>query len=238
MSASPHGDQTPKYYAITQHLTELVAELAEGDPIPPERELAARFAVSRVTARQAVQDLLVAGRLRRRGRGTVVAGPKLTQPLGLDSYTTGLRRMGRQPGRVLVGLRTEPADACTADLLALDRAATVIRLERLLLADDEVIGLEETALPLDRFPDLPRDFDPTTSLYAYLATQQARFSRASEQIETVLADPREASLLEINPSTPMLLLHRTSYDMADRPVERVRSLFRGDRVSFTADLTQ
>ena len=81
-----------------------------------------------------------------------------------------------------------------------------------------------------------RDFDPETSLYAYLAEVGTEFSRASEQIETVLADPREANLLDVNPATPMLLLRRTSHDTAGHPVERVRSLFRGDRVSFTTDL--
>jgi GntR family transcriptional regulator len=233
VSAAP---EPPKYYAITRHLTALVADLAEGDPVPTERDLAARFGVSRVTARQAVQDLVVAGRLRRQGRGTVVAGPKLTQPLALGSYTDGLRRMGLRPGRELVGLDTDAADPDTAAALGVAAAAPVIRLERILLADDEPVGLEETRMSADRFPDLVRDFDPTTSLYAYYERVGTAFSRATEQIETVLADPREAGLLDVNPATPMLLLHRTSYDVAECPVERVRSLFRGDRVSFTSDL--
>ena len=229
-------DATPKYYAISRHLTALIADLGEGDPVPTERDLASRFGVSRTTARQAIADLLVAGRLRRQGRGTVVAGPKLTQPLGLGSYTDGLRRAGRRPGRALVGMRTGPVDPSTAAVLGLDADDPVIALERVLLADDEPVGLEETMLPAARFPDLVHDFDPSTSLYAYLAGIGTVFARASEQIETVLADPREADLLDVNPATPMLLLHRTSHDAQGRPVERVRSLFRGDRVSFTAVL--
>lgn len=228
--------QVPKYYAITRHLTALVADLAEGEPVPTERTLAARFGVSRVTVRQAVQDLVVAGRLRRQGRGTVVAGPKLTQPLALGSYTDGLRRMGLRPGRTLVGRETGPADAVIAAALGLAEDDPVVRLERILLADDEPVGLEETVVAVARFPDLVRDFDPTTSLYAYYARVGTVFARATEQIETVLADPREAGLLDVAPATPMLLLHRISHDADDRPVERVRSLFRGDRVSFTTDL--
>jgi GntR family transcriptional regulator len=226
----------PRYHAITRHLTELVAARDVGDPVPTERDLAARFGVSRVTARQAVQELVVAGRLRRRGRGTVVAGPKLTQPLALGSYTDGLRAMGLRPGRALVDLATVPADPTTAAALELPADGAVVALERILLADDEPIGLERTELSAARFPDLVDDFDPTTSLYAYLAGVGTVFSRAHEQIETVLAEPREAELLEVNPATPMLLLRRTSHDREDRPVERVRSLFRGDRVSFTAEL--
>lgn len=235
MSTEATG-RAPKYYAISTHLLGMIADMAEGDPVPTERDLAARFGVSRVTARQAVQELLVAGRLRRQGRGTVVGAPKLTQPLALGSYTDGLRATGRRPGRAVVAVDEGPADAALARHLAIAVGDPVIRLERVLLADDEPVGLEETRLPTARFPDLIADFDAATSLYAYLDSVGVTFSRAVEQIETVLADPREAGLLEVNPSTPMLLLHRTTHDVDDRPVERVRSLFRGDRVSFTTEL--
>jgi GntR family transcriptional regulator len=43
-------------------------------------------------------------------------------------------------------------------------------------------------------------------------------------------------LLETNPAAPMLLLNRVSRDAAGRPIERVRSLFRGDRFSFVTTL--
>ncbi|PQP54558.1 GntR family transcriptional regulator, partial [Mycolicibacterium austroafricanum] len=66
--------------------------LQEGDPFPPERELAARFGVARETVRQALHELLVEGRIERRGRGTVVSRPKLVQPLSLRSYTEGAQR--------------------------------------------------------------------------------------------------------------------------------------------------
>ena len=61
----------------------LLADLTEGDPVPAERELAARFSVAREPVRQALHELLVEGRIERRGRGTVVSKPKLTQPLSL-----------------------------------------------------------------------------------------------------------------------------------------------------------
>jgi DNA-binding GntR family transcriptional regulator len=42
--------------------------------------------------------------------------------------------------------------------------------------------------------------------------------------------------LETNPAAPMLLLNRVARDAAGRPIERVRSLFRGDRFSFVTTL--
>ncbi|MET9967451.1 UTRA domain-containing protein [Streptomyces sp. NPDC006356] len=37
-------------------------------------------------------------------------------------------------------------------------------------------------------------------------------------------------------TTPMLLIHRMSRHSEGRPLERVRSLYRGDRFSFTTQL--
>ena len=63
-----------------------------------------------------------------------------------------------------------------------------------------------------------------------------RFGEGEEIVETVIATPREAELLKATQSLPMLLLHRTSRDTDGRPIEAVRSLFRGDRVGFRATL--
>jgi GntR family transcriptional regulator len=52
----------------------------------------------------------------------------------------------------------------------------------------------------------------------------------------VLATPREALLIGTPPALPMLLIHRISRDTEGRPLERVRSLYRGDRFSFTTHL--
>jgi GntR family transcriptional regulator len=226
----------PKYRAVTEHLTRLLDELGEGTAIPAERELAQRFAVSRVTVRQAVQELLVAGRLRRQGRGTVVAGPKVVQRLILGSYTEQLVEQGRRPGRRLVAATRAPAAAELAAELRIEPGQDVVELERVLLADGRPVGLELTRLPLARFPRLLAEFDPVTSLYAYVRSTGVEFDTATERIETVLANPREAALLETNPGVPMLLLNRLSLDPAGRPIERVRSLFRGDRFSFVTTL--
>jgi GntR family transcriptional regulator len=113
----------------------------------------------------------------------------------------------------------------------------VFHLERLLFADDERVGLESTYLSAARFPALAADFDLRTSLYAYLRTLGVVLADADERIETVLASPREVQLVGTSPALPMLLLNRVTRDRDGLPVECVRSLYRGDRFSFTAHLT-
>nr|WP_162500980.1 GntR family transcriptional regulator [Nocardia panacis] len=228
----------PKSYVVRTELERILAELAEGDPVPSERDLAVRFAVARETVRQALRDLLVEGRIRRQGRGTVVSRPKLVQPLSLRSYTQNALSYGLLPGRILVGWDDVPADADTARDLEVPVGTPVMHLERVLLADGERIGLESTFLRLDRFGVLRDTYDPTTSLYAAMAALGAVLGHATERIETVLASPREAALLECTTALPLLLLHRRSIDQHGHPVERVRSLYRGDRIAFEAMLTR
>lgn len=224
----------PKAYLIRTELDGLLAGLDIGDPVPAERELAVRFGVARETVRQALHELLVEGRIERRGRGTVVSQPKLTQPLSLRSYTEGALQMGRTPGRLLVGWEDVRADAEIAAALAIPRGTKVMHLERVLLADGARIGLESTYLAVRRFGWLRQSFDPTTSLYAAVRASGVEFGAALERIETALPSPREAALLGTTTGMPVLMLNRRTVDTADEPIELVRSLYRGDRIAFEA----
>jgi GntR family transcriptional regulator len=226
-----------KPHAVRTALDEILDGLIEGDAFPPERELATRFGVARETVRQALHELLVEGRIERRGRGTVVSKPKLVQPLSLRSYTEGALRMGRKPGRLLITWEDVEATPDLAAALGVPDGDAVMHLERVLLADGQRIGLESTYLSRHRFGQFTETFDPTTSLYAAIRATGVQFGSASERVETVLASPREAGLLESTTAMPMLRLNRRSLDTDGRPIEVVRSLYRGDRVAFEAILT-
>ncbi|MCT4356086.1 GntR family transcriptional regulator [Streptomyces sp. Je 1-79] len=236
-SGIPEHGRIPKYYAVKAKVASLIDELGEGGLLPTERDLALRYEVSRETVRQALRELLLEGRLRRQGRGTVVAGPKLEQPLSLASYTEGVRRQGRRPGRTLISLDRFPCPDTLAPEIGVRRGEPVWHMERVLLADDERVGLESTYVSVARAPRLDGEFDPDSSFYRYLSEKLGiTFGDADERIETVLATPREALLIGTPPALPMLLIHRISRDTSGRPLERVRTLYRGDRFSFTAHL--
>ena len=149
-----------KPYLVRTAVDDLLADLAEGDAVPPERELAARFGVSRETVRQALHELLVEGRIERRGRGTVVSRPKLVQPLSLRSYTEGAAERGRVPGRLPVTWEDIAASAEMAEALEISPGDTVMHVERVLLADGQRIGLESTYLPKSPVRCVHRDLRP------------------------------------------------------------------------------
>ncbi len=71
-------------------------ELAPGDRLPPERELAGQFGVSRTVVRDAVKTLSGRGILRvRRGAGNFVADPEEAAPADLAAFAGGLAPGGR-----------------------------------------------------------------------------------------------------------------------------------------------
>lgn len=236
MKATASQPRILKHQVVRTQVEALVDTLAEGDPVPAERELATRFDVSRETVRAALRELLVAGRIERRGRGTVIAGPKVVQPLILGSYTEAALAAGLSVGRELVGWTDLTADEALAADLDVEPGVPILELERVLLVDGVRVGLERTRLPAHRFAGLDEDFDHTSSLYAAIRSRGIEFARAVERIEAAMPDAREAALLDADPRTPMLLLSRVSYDRDDVPIEHRRSLYRGDRMAFVANV--
>src|SRR4030095_4776767 len=100
MSPSTNTDKPgqTRYRAIEGYLRSLVEGAGPGDPLPSEAELWERFSVSRMTVRQAPQELTNDGLVeRRRGQGTFVAQrPVHRHPGVFLSFTEEMNRRGAQ----------------------------------------------------------------------------------------------------------------------------------------------
>src|SRR6516162_7788592 len=104
----------------------LAGDISDGS-LPPETQLPSedglieRFKVSRTTVRKAIQNLVERGLVEvRRGKGTFVAEPKITQELTeLTGFVEDMRALGRTPTARLVGKCVVTADRTVAKHLAL-----------------------------------------------------------------------------------------------------------------------
>ena len=227
--------KVPKYYQVKQEIEQLIDPLEPGAPIPTERELAERFSTSRTTVRQAIADLVVAGRLERtQGSGTFVSQPKAVQIRQLTSFSDDLTSQGLDPGDKILAVERMAAPADVARALGVRAGSWVYRLERLRGAHGDPIA-HETAWLVGRFPRLGPEVERRGSLYRTLReVYDVELGEVVDEIETVLAAPREAALLGVETGLPMLLIHRTGYDRSGCRVEWTRSVFRGDRFKFVA----
>jgi GntR family transcriptional regulator len=225
-----NGSQ-PKYRLLREALIERIRDLPEGSALPTERELCADFGVSRATVRHALQRLESEQRIyRRQGKGTFVARRKIEQRLGLTSHTEEMRARGMVPGSKLIDVSRIPASSEVATALRLAEGTELLQIERLRLADGEPIAIEVLYLQAERFDGISAALGESGSFYQLLHSDYGvELASAEETIEAVIAGAREAGLLGCGQAAPLLLLSRLSLDTRGRPIEYVRSLYRGDR---------
>ena len=106
----------------------------------------------------------------------------------------------------------------------------VFRLRRVRYSDGLPMGIECSCLPQLLCPDLLETFDPSTSLYETLAEQYGiQMEVTDEVVEVGSATAEEAALLKIASGSPVFLFTRTCYAENGKPLEFVKSTYRGDR---------
>ena len=239
MTTADARPREPKYYTVKRHLLETHRTLPPGSPVPTERELAAELSTSRTTVRQALVELVAEGRLvRRQGAGTFIAEPKMTWPLHLTSFTEAAAANGFAASTRLIAAGRVRAEAEVASRLGLAAGAPVVRIERLRLADDRPMAVETSHLSARRFPNLSRHIRRRPVAVRAAARGLRRRPGAGRGAHRhragVAAGGRPA---RHRTGAPMLVLGRHSRDADGAPVEWVTSWYRGDRVTFVADLS-
>ena len=229
----------PRYQQLAEHIAGLISAgtLADGSPLPPERELAERADVSRVTVRKAMDALSQRGLVeQRRGSGSYVRreAPRLKQSLSsLVSFSETMVARGFQStSRVLqAGLFGPSPDEMMA--LGLGPEARVARLRRLRSADDTPVALEMSTLPADV---LPHPEKVGASLYEVLRADGLAPVRAIQRISAVSIGRADSELMKLPESTPLLRIDRTAFLATGRPVEFTTGLYRSDIYDFVAEL--
>jgi len=219
-----------RYREIEQFLRALIATATTGDPLPTEAELCTRFGVSRMTVRQALQELSNGGLIdRRRGRGTFVAARPLHRRPGVFlSFTEEMAHRGLVASSRLLSAGISPARAEEVVDLRLSDDADVVRIERIRLAGGVPIAFEDAALVVDHAGVLASDLR-AGSLHAGLNEIGVVASSATGTVTARLARRAETRLLETAASAALLVEMRLLFAQNGRPFERTESRYVADR---------
>jgi len=215
--------------------------LRVGDQLPTEDSLIARFEVSRITVRRAIQNLVSRGLVEiRRGRGTFVAAPKISQELTeLTGFVEDMRALGRKPTARVISKEIVTADTTVARQLALTKGERVVRIRRVRLADDVPISFDETYLPLAIGKKIMKNNLKVQPIFSLLESKYSvPLIEAEYKLEAVAAPSDVAVALGVQQGGPMFRIERTSYSIGSKPVDYEKLYYRGDVVRFVTRLSR
>jgi GntR family transcriptional regulator len=235
--------EIPLYRRIEEDLLTQITEggLQPGEMIPPERELCEHYGVSRITVRRAISELETSGYVRRhQGKGTFVSRSRIQREMGrLLSFSEEMQAQGHVPGSKLLNLQHRPADRAIASLLQLREGEPIWIVERLRLADDEIISLSISYLhlPLEVYIT-PQELSGQSSLWSLLAYKGVRITEGNTTVRAIVADSDYAELLGVEEGEPLLVREGVNYAMEEQPVpvEAFEIVSRADRYEYSLHL--
>jgi len=216
-----------KHVQVREYVRNLVAGTEAGTPAPSERELVHHFGVARMTVRQALDALVAEGLLERiPGRGTFVADNRHEQSPRLTGFTEEMTHRGMKPGSRTLLARIESAGPGVARALEIGVGERVLHWQRLRLADQVPMCVEDAYLAASMVPGLMENLP--LSLYDELERRHLAPTWGEDSIDAGIAAEPEAQLLGITIGNPVLRVARRAF--ADRvAVEVSRSTYRADR---------
>jgi GntR family transcriptional regulator len=214
-------------------------EWKPGELIPSERELSEKYGISRMTARQAITDLVNEGLFyREQGKGTFVSERKITQQLiHLTGFTEDIRARGQRPGTIVLSAEMRQADEVTAEKLRVEAGTLIFRLQRLRLADDEPLAIELSQICFKGCERLLEEDLEHNSLYRLLETKYGiLLMEADQELEAGLAGNENAQLLKISVGSPVLFTRRITYTERNQPIEFAKAVYCGNKYTFYTHL--
>jgi GntR family transcriptional regulator len=237
------ASRLPLYVQVEDALTERIASgaLQPGGQLPSEESLIAEFKVSRTTIRATIQNLVRQGLVEiRRGKGTFVACPRITQELTeLTGFVEDMRVLGRHATVRVLDNKILPATESVARQLALPVGTDVVRILRVRLADGVPLSFDETYLPEELGRKVMANDLATEPIFSLLEQRyDTKLLEAEYQLEASVADAAVALALGVLPGSPIFLIERTSYSIGHRPVDYEKLHYRGDWIRFKTRLAR
>ncbi len=227
---------TPIYKVIETDIKAKInqGELKSGDLVPSENELKDQYNVSRMTVRQALNNLVNEGYLyRHKGKGTFISQRKIEKNIhGVRSFTEEMTATGRKVLNKIISFENIEASIEIADKLFLNPKDEIIYIERVRYGNDIPVLFEQLYIPAKLFKSITKE-NLLGSFYHYIEHELGmQISYCIQSIEAISADSKVSVALEVNKNVPTLLIVRNTFLSNGRPFEYVKSYYRADQYKF------
>lgn len=210
----------------------------ENEKLPSERELCELYELSRITVRQALQELEREGFIyKQHGKGTFVAPKSYNQNLvKLYSFTEEMKEMGKKPTTKVLSFQEIAIEERLAEKMDLTLNDEVFQIVRLRLADDEPLMYETSYVPKKLFSALTKVDLETRPMYdIFYDDYEVVVTKALERFSATIIREEEASHLQMAKEQPGMLIKRFAYHH-EQLIEYTISVARGDKFDYTVEL--
>lgn len=214
-------------------------EWAPGRLIPSENELSHIYGVSRTTVRNVITKLVQEGLLFRiPGKGTYVAEPKIVaHSLTYAGIREQLEQMGYEVSTRLISMGLETVDQKIMEHFPGSGRPPLLCGAPSAHAEGRAPEHSHLLPPHAYCPGIDQ-YDLSGEQLCTVLSRVYDLNRAKavETLESVAANSTEASLLNIFPGQPLLLLQDRILDASGRTFEYSKVVFRGEKIKITMEI--
>ncbi|HWO78493.1 MAG TPA: GntR family transcriptional regulator [Bacillus sp. (in: firmicutes)] len=235
--------KVPKYLKIRSSIRSIIEQgiVRENEVLPTESELCEIFEVSRMTVRQALDELVREGFLERQsGSGTFVKTLRLKGRLRtIQSFSGELALMGKSTSTKLIGVDVVQPDEEIFNKLQLSGKMKALQIRRIRYVDEEPIAYQNSYLPFPLLESLLHENLNHWSLYDLLQEKyKLTMSHGIENIQAIVMPRSIAPYLQCLPEAACFHVSRLSFVKEyETPIEYVETILRGDKFIFTNELS-
>jgi len=231
----------PLYAVLRERLKAQILEgrLRPGERLPSESELTQAHGVSRITVRQALNDLQKEGLLvKAHGKGSFVAQPAVALDLTrLRGLAESLSGAGRTIHTQILALGHVPASDEVARAFELAPGEAVTELQTLRYLNREPLVLSRSWMPRVYGDRLSKaDLAHRDVLDIYEHDLGVAIGKADVTLGAVNADAQRHARLGVAPGAALVVMERRVYSRAGQVVHIEKSAYRADRFSYSLTL--
>ena len=233
--ALDRGSALPLYAQLKHRLQTLIqSEAFQGDRFYSDQEIGAMFCVSRFTVRQAIQELVGQGLLRRvQGLGTFVNADKFDEIFGPQmDFQHQWEKGGRPLVFHLCHFAIQPCPASIAFHLGVNVGQDVLHIERQRSSSEAMVSYDYRYIHPDLAGSITEQEAVQFSLLDLLS-RRVTLSHAQNSIEAVTAGSELGKLLNVPPDSAVLIRKLVYFSKDGMPVMCGRSYSPGSSVRHT-----
>ncbi len=208
-------------------------EYLPGTAIPSENTLAKEYGINRLTVRNAIDDLVKEGLLKRvQGKGVYVLVPIERDLEVLGGFSQTMKDKNVESKKKILQKVKRKADSKYAKIFGIDENDMIYYIKRLDYADNEPIAIQEIYIPYDLVPSI-EDIDLMIfSMFEVYEFYNINLARAWQTLDLVRLTQADARLIDITKEQTVFLFSCTTYDENNRVIEYSKSYTRGDKCNF------